>query len=379
MKIGYFDVLNGCSGDMLVAALIDAGLSVRILKEELEKLPLKNFKIEVKKVKRRTDFGHSIEGTKFIVKPYGKWNDKTPYKKILDIIEKSRFSQEIKEKIIRVFEIIAKAESEVHRVKKEIIHFHQVGQVDAIVEITAVVIGLQLLEVEKVYSSSIGISNISPATINILKEIPVIIKKCPFEITTPTGASILKGIADFSPLYKDFYIENVGYGAGSRDEPSPNMVKFLIGKIKTEIEDIYIIETNIDDMNPVFFGNLFEKLYKTGAFDVSLFQGIGKKSRPVFKLEIILPEGKLKEICEVLFRESTTIGLRYRKEKRIVLDREIKEFNTSLGKIRLKVSSMNGEKINISPEYEDCKKISEEKGIPLKKVYELVYKELKIK
>lgn len=369
---------NGCAGDMIVASLIDAGLDLKNLERELEKLPLKNYKLEVKRVKRKTDFSHQIEATQFIVKPEGKWNDKTPYKEILKILRESSFSSEIKKKIIKIFDTLANAEATIHKEEKENVHFHQIGQVDAIVEIVSAVIGLEILGIDRVYSSPVGVSNLAPATCEILKGVPLILKNYPFEITTPTGASILKTICDFSPLNNDFYLNKIGYGAGTREEPSPNVVKFLMGEIKTEKEEVLIVETNIDDMNPVLAGNLIEKLLKNGALDVSLFQGIGKKGRPVFKIEAIIPDYKLKEICEVIFKESTTIGLRYRKEKRIVLKREIKEIDTELGKIKIKISYYNGEKVNITPEFEDCKRISEEKNIPLKKVYQIINKSLEI-
>ncbi|MCM8818089.1 MAG: nickel pincer cofactor biosynthesis protein LarC [Candidatus Omnitrophica bacterium] len=375
MKAGYLDVSNGCAGDMLVGSLIDAGLNLNDLKKELEKLPLKNYKIEVKKVERDTNFGHKIEGTKFIVKEIEKWDDKTEYKKIIKIIEKSSFANKIKKKIIKVFDILAEAESIIHKEKKEKLHFHQIGQIDAIIEIISFIVGIELLGIKKIFSSSVGISNPAPVTCEILKGIPVIFKNTDFEITTPTGAAITKAITTFFPFSFNFYIEKVGYGAGMREYPLPNMVKFFIGKVQ-EAEGIYIIETNIDDMSPVLFSNLIDKLLKAGALDVSIFQGIGKKNRPVFKIEIICPEYKFKEIGKILFKESTTIGFRYRKESRIILEREIKEIETELGKVRVKISYLNGEKVNISPEYEDCKKISEEKNIPLKKIYQIIYKSL---
>ncbi|MFN4227476.1 MAG: nickel pincer cofactor biosynthesis protein LarC [Candidatus Ratteibacteria bacterium] len=375
-KIGYFEVFDGCAGDMFVGSLIDAGLDVEILKKELEKLPVKDYRIETKKVKRKTQYGHKQEGTQFFVIPTKQWNDKTPYSSILKIIEKSSFSSKIKEKIIKVFDILAEGESIVHKEKKEKIHFHQVGQIDAIIEITSVIVGIEILEIQEVFSSSVGISNIAPATIEILKGVPTILKNIPYEITTPTGAAIIKGIANFSPIISNFYINRFGYGAGIRDDPPPNMLKFIIGETKEEKENVIIIETNIDDMSPVLIGYLIEKLYKNGAFDVSVFSGIGKKNRPVFKVEVILPEKNFKKISETLFEESTTIGFRYRKENRIVLEREVKTVKTPLGNIRIKKSYINGKVINVAPEYDDCKKIAEQEQIPLKKVYQTVYKTL---
>jgi len=374
-RIGYFDVLNGCSGDMIVGCLIDAGLDFKELKRELEKLPVKEYEIEVKKEKRETAWHHYIEGTRFIVKPY-KWNDSTSYKKIIEIIEKSSFEKDIIEKIKKIFDILADAETTIHKEKKEDVHFHQIGQIDAIIEIVSAIVGLELLKVEKVFASPVGISDIAPATSEILKGVPLVLKNLPFEITTPTGAAILKSIANFSPLNSDFYLEKIGYGAGERKEPAPNMIKFLMGKIKEKKEDLVFIETNIDDMNPVLFPNLFDKLLKEGCLDVSIFHGIGKKGRPIFKIEIIAPENKLEKIGKILFQESSTLGFRFRKIERIILERDIKEIDTEFGKVRVKISFMDGKIVNVSPEYEDCKRISEEKNIPLKKVYSMLLKKI---
>lgn len=377
-RIGYFEVFNGCAGDMICASLIDTGLNIEILKEKLNGLGLKNFEIKIEKVKRRNNWGHFIEGTRFIVIPTEKWNNETPYTKIVEIIEKSSFDRSIKEKILNIFDILANAESKIHKETKDILHFHQIGQIDAIVEIATTILCLNMLEIEKVYSSPVGISNLAPATSIILEKTPVVIKNIPFEITTPTGAAILKGVADFSEIKNNLYIENIGYGAGEKECPSPNMMKFIIGKIIEDKDEVYVIETNIDDINPVLFQNLIEKLFKTGAIDVSIFQGIGKKNRPVFKLEILTPQEKFEEIGKILFEESSTIGFRFRKEKRMILEREIKEISTEIGRVRVKIAYLKGEKINISPEYEDCLRISKEKNISLKKVYQIVYQNLKL-
>ncbi|MCM8767777.1 MAG: nickel pincer cofactor biosynthesis protein LarC [Candidatus Omnitrophica bacterium] len=375
-KIGYFELFDGCSGDMLAGSLVDAGLDIVSLKKELKKLPVENYRIEIKKVNRKTQYGHMQGGSQFLVIPNGKWNDETPYSSILKIIEKSSFSPKIKEKIIKVFDTLAEGESIVHKEEKDKIHFHQVGQIDAIIEITSVIVGIEILEIEEVFSSPVGISNIAPATIEILKGVPTIPKNIPFEITTPTGAAIIKSIANFSPITSDFYIYRFGYGAGTKEFPPPNMVKFMIGRIENKKDSVIIIETNIDDISPVFIGHLIEKLYNNGALDVSVFSGVGKKNRPVFKLEVILPESNFKKISEIIFKESTTIGFRYRKENRIVLEREVKTIKTPFGNVRVKTSYINGKVVNVSPEYEDCKKISEKKQIPLKKIYQTVYKNL---
>lgn len=378
IKTGYFDVVNGCAGDMLVGSIIDAGLDLKLLENELKKLPIKNYRIEIKKVKKETSWGHFIEGTQFFVKPLEKWDDRTPYKKILKIVEQSSFEDRIKEKIFKIFDILAENESIAHKEKKEKVHFHQIGQIDAIVEIASAVLGIELLGIKKIFSSPVGLGNPAPVTCEILKGVPVIFKNTDFEISTPTGVAILKGLADFTQSYLNFYIEKVGYGAGTRDEPKPNVLKFLIGYIDEEDKEIIVIETNIDDMNPVFVGNLINKLLNSGAVDVSVFQGIGKKNRPVFKIEVICREKDFTNVSKVLFEESTTIGFRFRKERRLILKREIKEIETEYGKVRVKFSYFNGKIVNISPEFEDCRKISDLKKIPLKKVFESIYKKLEI-
>lgn len=376
-KIGYFEAINGCAGDMIAASLIDAGLDFNDLKKELQKIPVKDYEIEIKKVKRE-GFGHTIQATQFLVKPEKFSSEGMSYREIIKIIEESKFDEERKNKIKKTFEILAEAERKVHGKEGNDVHFHQIGQIDAIIEISSAIIGLELLGVEKVYSSSIGVSNMAPATAEIIKGLPVWMKNEIFEISTPTGVAILKGISDFSPFTADFYIERVGFGTGIREKPFPNIIKFFTGKIIDEKNGIVVIETVIDDMSPVMFENLMEKLFKEEALDVSIFSGMGKKNRPVFKIEIIAPDFKLNEIGEILFRETTTIGFRYRKEKRMVLEREIKEIETEFGKVRVKFSYKDGKLVNVSPEYDDCKKLSEEKKVPLKEIYRRINKVLEI-
>ena len=374
-KTGYFEVLNGCAGDMLVGSLIDAGLSLPNLKRELSKIPLDDYEIKIKKVKRKTHFNHFLQATQFLVK-VKREKDITPYSEIINLIEKSKIKGEYKSKIKNIFEILAKAEAVVHGENIENIHFHQVGQIDAIVEISSFVIGLDLLGIEKVFSSAVGISNPAPATVEMMKNIPVVFKSVPYEITTPTGIAILKGMCNFE-IPENFYVEKEGYGAGERNEPFPNVVKFFIGEERKEKEEIIVVETNIDDFSPVFAGYVIDKLKKAGALDVVVFTGTGKKNRPIFKLEVLTPEEKFKEIVETIFKETTTIGLRFRKEKRIVLEREISEVKTKWGSVRIKTTYFNGKKVNISPEFEDCKKIAEEKKVSLKDVYMEIFKKLK--
>jgi len=374
MKIGYFEVFDGCAGDMLVASLLDAGLSLNLLKEKLSGLPFKNYKIDIIKTKRKTLFNHSIESTIFKVIPFTKEEKPISYKKIINLIDKSEFSNETKNKIKKIFKILAVGESNVHKEPIEKVHFHQIGQIDAIVEIVSVVVGLELLKIEKVYASKIGLSNPAPATIEIAKNLPVVFKGLPYEITTPTGISIIKGLCESYGYFPEMFIDKIGYGAGTREEPSPNLLKFFIGSISKEYEKIVVIETSLDDFNPVFFDNLMEKLFKKGVVDVNIFPGQGKKNRPIFNLKVLVPEIKLKDAIKIIFEETTTLGVRFRVENRILAYREFKNLKTEWGEIPVKIGFFNGENINISPEYDICKKIAKKYNIPLKKLYTEIYK-----
>lgn len=365
-RIGYFEVFNGCAGDMLCAGLVDAGLDITLLKKELKKIPLSNYSIKIQNVKRELYHHHFMPATKFLV-VLKKEEKFRKYGEIKELIKKSNLSESTKKKILKIFDIIAKAEAKVHREKIENVHFHQVGQTDAIIEVASVVIGLELLGIKKVYSSSVGISKPAPATLQIMKNIPVLIKNSPYEITTPTGISILKGLCEFKSMDEEILIEGSGYGAGEREKPSPNVLKFIYGKEKEE-EYIYVVETNIDDMNPLLFENLYEKLFENGAVDVSVFTGIGKKNRPVFFLKVLVKENSLEKIKEIIFLETTTIGIRYRKEKRDILERKTEFVKTKWGKVRIKLSFSGNKIYNVSPEYDDCKKIAREHKVPLKKV-----------
>jgi pyridinium-3,5-bisthiocarboxylic acid mononucleotide nickel chelatase len=378
-ETGYFEVYNGCAGDMLAGSLIDAGLDIEELKENLKKIPLSCYEIEVEKVEKETAFSHPLTATQFLVKPLKEeWDDHTSYKKIVKILNSSGLVPKQKKKIKDIFKILGTAEAKVHGESLEKVHFHQVGQIDAIVEIASVVIGLDLMKIEKVYCSSIGISEPAPATAELLKGLPVCFKTTPCETVTPTGISILKGVCDFTTFNRDMILKNNGYGAGQRNIPKPNVVQFLTGTTSIQENEVVVIETNMDDFNPLLFENLFNKLFRQGALDVSVFTGLGKKNRPVFNLQVIIPTDRLTAAAEILFKETTTIGFRFRREARMILERNFKEVKTSWGTVRVKTASSGKKIFNALPEYDDCKKIAEKFDVPLKKVYAEIEKKLEI-
>ena len=384
MRTAYFDCFSGISGDMTLGALIDAGLSIKELKSHLSKLPIDNYDITAKKVKK-----NGIAATKVdvIVKARQKERRLSDIKKI---ISNSRLDKTIKEKAISVFEKLAKAEAKVHKTSLNNVHFHEVGAIDAIVDIVGAVIGLHLLGIENICASSIntgtgfiksahGILPVpGPATAELLKGIPVYSTDTKMELTTPTGAAIISTLSnDFGPMPK-MDIKSIGYGAGTFNSPDmPNLLRIFIGEMKNPAkeENTLLLETNIDDMNPQIYEYVMERLFVSGALDVYLTPIIMKKGRPATMLSVLSKKDDVKKLSDIIFRETTSIGLRVQEIGRIKAEREIKEVKTKYGNVRVKIAFDDKEILGINPEYEDCKRIAVKKGIPLKKVIEEIKKE----
>lgn len=385
MKIAYFDCFSGISGDMIVGALLDAGLKIETLEKELKKLGLTGYQLEVKKVVKK-----GISATKFKVKIKEEGVERR-FKDILTILEKSKLNEEIKKETKKIFFNIAQAESKIHQKDIDRIHFHEIGGLDSIIDITSAVIGIKTLGIEEIHSSALpvgkgfvkcahGVMPVpAPATLELLKNIPTYSGGIESEMITPTGAAIIGTLAKSfgeRPLMK---IERIGYGAGEKEFSIPNLLRVSIGeKVLKDgnLKDGYVsdeavlIETNIDDMNPEFYDYIMDQLFSLGALDVFLTPIQMKKNRPAHMLSIIVYEQDLKEILEVLFSESTTLGVRIREIKRLRLAQQNFIAETKYGKIRVKVGIFKGEIKNIAPEYEDCKKMTKQHQVPLKEVYE---------
>ncbi len=389
MKIAYFNCFSGISGDMTVGALLDTGLKIEILEKELKKLGLSGYQLEVKKAVKR-----GISATQFKVKIKEEGVERT-IKGILTILEKSKLDEEIKKETKKIFFNIAQAESKIHQKDIDKIHFHEIGGLDSIIDITSAVIGIKTLGIEEIYSSALPVGKgfvkcahgvipvPAPATLELLKNIPTYSGGIESEMITPTGAAIISTLAKSfgkRPLMK---IERIGYGAGEKEFTIPNLLRVSVGeKISKDkdFKDDYIsdeavlIETNIDDMNPEFYNYIMDQLFSQGALDVFLTPIQMKKNRPAHMLSIIVYEQNLKEILEVLFSESTTLGVRIKEIKRLRLGQQNFIAETKYGKIRVKVGIFKGEIKNIAPEYEDCKKMAKQHQVPLKEVYEEVKK-----
>ncbi|HEC82789.1 MAG TPA: nickel pincer cofactor biosynthesis protein LarC [Thermoplasmatales archaeon] len=366
--IGYIDIISGISGDMFLASLIDAGLSLNKLKKELTKLKIE-FDIEAE---RKKDV---IEGTNVYI--FSEDREHRKLTDILNLIDESEINPDIKEKAKEIFIELGKAEARIHGVSIDEIHFHEIGAVDTIVDIVGSLIGIKEMGIEKLYSSPVllgkgkvkcehGILPVpAPAVLELLKDKPVVFSSIPIEITTPTGA-VLLSMAEFS--YPEMRVKKIGYGMGKKKLNFPNVLRIIIGE-EIEKNGIYVIETNIDDMNAELFPYVIERLMSVGALDAFVLPVTMKKGRTGSLLRVLSTYDKMEEIRRVIFEETTTFGIRYHKVKREILEREILKVRTGYGEVSVKVGYYNGKIMSISPEYDECRKLAVEKGISLKKIY----------
>ena len=391
MKAIYFDCYSGISGDMILGALIDAGLNLGKLKNELKKLRIDGWNIKTEKVKRC-----GITATKFKVIVDTKKDKSRHLSEILEIIDKSKLSPNQKNKSKEIFEKIGNAEAKIHNTKHNDVHFHEIGSLDAIIDIVGAVVAMDLLNIKKAYSSEVvvgkGTIKIShgevpipaPATSEILKGIPLKNSDIEEELTTPTGAAILTTLCQsFTGIPNGFKITQIGYGAGSREYPGKtNFLRILIGEIPDELSDlisetVYLITTEIDDMNPEIFSSLMEGLFNIGCLDAHFISVYMKKNRPGTKLEILSDFSKKDEIINYIFKNTSTFGIRVEEVHRYCLKREMDFVNTKYGKITVKKGFLGDKIIKVSPEYESCKVVAKENNVELIKVYNEVLKKIK--
>ena len=381
-KIAYFDCFAGISGDMCLGALVDAGVTLPALKKELKKLPISGYSLVSKKVLRC-----GVSATKvdvIIKKAKGKRHEAKKWKDVGKIIKTSSLPEHIKQHGLRIFKTLFEAEAKVHGEPFEKVHLHELGGIDCMVDIFGTLIGLDILGIEKIYASSINLGSgmiktahgmlpvPAPAVAELLIGYPVYSSDIPFELTPPPGAAIICGMKADPYSRPGIRVEKIGYGAGNKDiAHMPNTLRILIGEqtknFKTS-ETVTVIETNIDDMNPQMYENVMGKLFKAGALDVFLENIIMKKSRPAVKLTVIAEARDVERLTDIIFEETTTIGLRFYEARRKTLERTTKKVKTKYGDVRIKVSSLNGKVLNMSPEYEDLKTAAKKTGIPVKKI-----------
>lgn len=378
MTIAYFDCFSGISGDMTLGALVDAGMPIEVLRSELAKLNLPGYTITSEKVKRS-----GLAATKVHVILDEKEQHARHLSDIQKIINSSSLSPVVKQQSLSIFQRLAEIEAKVHGTTPDKVHFHEVGAVDAIVDIVGSVIGLEHLGITEIIGSPLNVGSgtvhtqhgklpvPAPATAELLKNIPLYSSSITLELTTPTGAAIISTLAaSFGPL-PQMAIRRIAYGAGNKDIPGqPNVLRLMIGEPVSAYEEdtSIVIESNIDDMNPQIYGHLIDTLMAKGAHDVYLTPIIMKKGRPAILLSVLTDKAKSTAMLDTIFRETTSIGVRIQEVGRKKLSREVRTIETPYGKIRIKISKRGDEIMTVTPEYEDCKKLAEEKQVPLKTV-----------
>ncbi len=390
--IAYFDCFSGISGDMTLGAFFDLGIPVKWMKDSLANIPLTGFDLSVETVSR-----NGIKAKRVEVHTKDKLKSRN-YADIRGLIEKSPFPKGVQTTSLDIFKRIAEAEAEIHGCSVEDVHFHEVGGVDAIVDIVGTALCLDYLKIDKVIASRIPLGSgfvycqhgtlpvPAPATLGILKGVPVYGAGIPHELVTPTGAAIITSLAESYDVIPDMIVENTGYGAGKREfESIPNLLRIIIGTTPRyhagpqggyQKDIIIVIETCIDDMNPEVFGFLMDRLFEKGALDVYWVPIFMKKNRPGTMVQVLCRENRKEILTDCVLSETSSLGVRYYHVERSMLSREQILVKTAYGEIQAKRVVEPGGRIRIVPEYEVCRKIALEKNIPIRVVYDTIAKSL---
>ena len=383
MKIIGYDCFSGISGDMNLGAMIDLGIDKAYLTDELNKLNLPGWELLVQKDQR-----HGITGTKVTVSQTRHEHAHRHLSDIEKIIEDSALDDKTKELSVKIFMKIARAEATVHGISIDQVHFHEVGAVDSIIDVVGAAICFNALNVDAVHVSTVELGGgfvicdhgklpvPAPATVEIIKGIPVKKGGVDFEATTPTGAAILATLGtNFNPDLA-IKIEKTAYGVGQKEHQDvPNLLRVFLGEtiVKQETgHDALQIECNIDDMNPEFYDYISDKLFKAGASDVFLSNIMMKKCRPGILLNIICEIELADTVKNIIFTESTSLGIRIFRFRKYTLVRKLETIQTIYGNVTVKRSYFDTKEVSCKPEYEDCKRIAAEKEIPVKEVYNVI-------
>lgn len=379
MKIAHFDCFSGISGDMILGALVDLGVPIEVLHEGLARLPLKGYSISAKKEMRG-----AISGTRLTVEVEPQPHHRH-FADISDLIESSGVSDLVKEKSVAVFDRLARAESRVHQVPVSEVHFHEVGAVDSIVDIVGSLIALEHLCIERITSSPVpmgrgfvrtdhGLLPVpAPATVLLLTGIPVYDTGVERELVTPTGAALLATVAESFGAAPSMVLRGTGYGVGSHPASDPpNLLRVLVGDSEMPLHGrrLLMVETHIDDMNAELYDFVLEELFGAGALDVSLVPMQMKKNRPAVLLRVLVEPALKQPILGVLFRETTTLGVRIQDVERVELPREVRTVETLYGPCRVKWAKGPDGDLRVTPEYDDCKRLARDNRVPIRKVYE---------
>jgi len=377
MKVAYFDCFSGISGDMCLGALVAAGVSFEDLKSGLGTLGLSGYELTCRKVIKK---GITAVKVDIIV------TEKQVFRhlpQIEKIIQGSQLPEKVKEDSLKVFSRLGEAEAKVHGIPLEKVHFHEVGAIDSILDIVGSVLGLHLLGIEKIYGSALNFGSgtvktehgvipvPAPATVALCQGVPGYGSDIKKELVTPTGAALITTLASGFGSMPAMSVSAIGYGAADADlETQANVLRLTIGEAadSSDKDIIMVMEANLDDMNPQAYECLMEDLLAKGALDVTLTPIQMKKNRPGITLSVLAHKEDMPSLETLIFTQTTTFGIRSWEAQRTILEREFKTVSLPYGEVRIKIGKLNGKVVSATPEYDDCRKIAKEKGIPLKNV-----------
>jgi uncharacterized protein (TIGR00299 family) protein len=381
----YFDCFSGLSGDMTLGALIDLGLDTAVLERLLNSLKIGELRLDVRQVAKE-----HLRGIKVDFHLDDRQPERT-YSQIQTLIQATPLPERTRELSLTMFRLLAEVEAKIHRQPLESVHFHELGAADTILDVVGVAFGFEKLGISRVFVSPIPfgwgmiasahgrLPNPAPAALELLKGLPIFGTDLPGELVTPTGAAILRALKAEGELCPPMKLERVGYGAGSREVPDhPNLLRLYLGEPLAARpgmrEQVLVCETHIDDMNPELYEPLMDKLFGVGALDVAFTPLQMKKNRPGVRLTVIAPLAARESLLENLFSHSTTLGVRLMEVERVAAQRWHEAIDTPYGPLRVKVMEYAGHR-RLMPEYEDCRRLAEEHGLPLLEVYGFIPKE----
>lgn len=383
MKIAYLDCFAGASGDMILGAFLDAGLSIETLSEALKTLPVEGYALRALREERNHLFG-----TRLVVDTDKEKQPARAFADIKKIIQDSGLSRPVKERSTQIFEFLAAEEGRIHNLPPEGVHFHEVGAVDSILDIVGTVFAVESLGIDSLFVSPLplgfgfvetrhGVIPLpAPATAALLKGIPVYDSGIKVELVTPTGAALLKGLAcAFGPM-PPMTIESIGYGVGARTlADRPNLLRVLLGRDErgARTDTVIVLEANVDDSSPEWLGHLMERLFQEGALDVLFVPVQMKKNRPAVLIQAIGKPHDKDRLLEIFFQESTTLGVRFNYSLRSILERSSTTLDSPWGKIDVKTVRRPDGSLRLLPEYETCRKIAVEKQLPIREIYAWIW------
>ncbi len=383
VRIAYFDCFSGASGDMILGALLDAGLEPGLLESGLQKLPFQGWKLDISRSTRA-----GLAGTQVKVIVEQREQAQRTLSDVAQVLESGQLSPHIKTRALSVFERLAEAEGKVHGVAPDEIHFHDVGAIDAIVDVVGAVIGLDALGVDQCFASALplGYGSVqsahgilplpAPATLELIAaaSAPTRPVATEMELVTPTGAAILTSFATFSQ--PGMTIDAVGIGLGARDLPWPNILRlWLGGPTATNLYtgEVTVIETNLDDSSPEQLAFAMERFFEAGALDVFFTPAQMKKNRPGVVLTVLANPSQADALARAILRETSSLGVRFRSAQRLMTPRRSASVDTAFGPIQVKVKTIDGDEV-IAPEYEDCARVARERGVPIAAVYTAAFR-----